>query len=159
MITPYVPALTQKVATTSRTPGSRWWTWSAAALPTTAPWGGLDPVDLFAHRGAAEPSSGCDAVVLSACVQMPSLAAIPEAEARLELPVLSAATATTYELLTVLGRAAVVPDAGYLLSKEFASLMTTQATGARQIIDPVIDRPIATRVSSPPSSTQEIAND
>ena len=54
-------------------------------------------------------TDGCDAVVLSACVQMPSLAAIPEVEASIGLPVLTAATATTYDLLTTLGRAPVVP--------------------------------------------------
>ena len=60
--------------------------------------GRLDPVDLPAIAGRLN-RAGCDAIVLSACVQMPSLAAIPEVEARLDLPVLSAATATTYELL------------------------------------------------------------
>ena len=64
--------------------------------------------------------SGCDAVVLSACVQMPSLAAIPETEAKLDLPVVSAAVATTYNLLRDLGRSTAVPGAGYLLSEELA---------------------------------------
>jgi maleate isomerase len=82
--------------------------------------GRLDPVNL-PEIAAGLTRTGCDAVVLSACVQMPSLAAIPEAEARLGLPVLSAATATTYDLLTALGRSTVVPNAGHLLSHEFAA--------------------------------------
>ncbi|HUL99917.1 MAG TPA: hypothetical protein VLU24_11010 [Mycobacterium sp.] len=58
---------------------------------------------------------------------MPSLAAIPEAEARLDLPVLSAATATTYDLLSALGRSTVVPNAGHLLSNEFAETLRAAA--------------------------------
>jgi maleate isomerase len=59
--------------------------------------------------------AGADAVVLSACVQMPSLPAIPLAEEQLGLPVLSAAVATTWEVLTRLGLAPVAPGAGALL--------------------------------------------
>jgi maleate isomerase len=47
---------------------------------------------------------------------MPSLPAIAEAERLLGLPVLSAATATTFELLLRLGLDPVVPEAGHLLS-------------------------------------------
>jgi maleate isomerase len=42
--------------------------------------------------------------------------AIPRTERELGLPVLSAATATVHEILTSLGRDAVAPDAGALLS-------------------------------------------
>jgi maleate isomerase len=61
-------------------------------------------------------TSEADAVVLSACVQMPSLPAIQVAEDTLGLPVLSAATATTYGLLQALGLRPVVPGAGALLA-------------------------------------------
>ena len=47
--------------------------------------------------------ANAQAVVLSACVQMPSLPAIQIAEDELGLPVLSAGVATTYELLERLG--------------------------------------------------------
>lgn len=57
-----------------------------------------------------------DAVVLSSCVQMPSLAAIQSAEDRLGLPVFSAATATTYEILDALDLSTQVPGAGRLLA-------------------------------------------
>ncbi len=58
-----------------------------------------------------------DALVLSACVQMPSLAAITPAEERFGVPVLSAATATAYALLTRLDLTPYVPDAGALLAR------------------------------------------
>lgn len=58
---------------------------------------------------------GADAVVLSACVQMPSLAAIALAEDMLGKPVVSAATLTVRGLLQALGLEAVVPGAGVAL--------------------------------------------
>jgi maleate isomerase len=60
--------------------------------------------------------AGVDAVVLSACVQMPSLAAIQTVEDRLGLPVTSAAICTTRKMLTALDVEPVAPDAGYFLS-------------------------------------------
>lgn len=59
--------------------------------------------------------SGADALILSACVQMPSLPAIQTVQDRLAIPVLSAAVATTWKLLNTLGLDPEVPDAGQLL--------------------------------------------
>ena len=59
--------------------------------------------------------SGCDALVISACVQMPSLDIIEEAEQRLGLPVISAATASAFELLRQLGIEPDIQNAGGLL--------------------------------------------
>ncbi|WP_048306748.1 aspartate/glutamate racemase family protein [Halomonas sp. PR-M31] len=56
-----------------------------------------------------------DAVVLSACVQMPSLAAIQPVEDAIGLPVVSAATCTAHQMLKALNLAPQVPDAGRLL--------------------------------------------
>ena len=57
-----------------------------------------------------------DAIVLSACVQMPSLSAIAKVEAMTGKPVVTAAVATTYMMLKALGLEPVVPGAGALLS-------------------------------------------
>ncbi len=62
---------------------------------------------------------GVDAVVLSACVQMPSLGAIPEAERRTGLPVVSAAVCTAFQMLERLGLPAMAPEAGTLLSGRY----------------------------------------
>ena len=62
-----------------------------------------------------------DAVVLSACVQMPSLAAVPVVEARLGVPVVSSAVCTTFRMLEELGLDTAVPDAGSLLTGRHAS--------------------------------------
>ena len=61
-----------------------------------------------------------DAVVLSACVQMQSLPAVPLAEAALGIPVTSTAICTVRRMLDHLGLAPLVPQAGALLSERFA---------------------------------------
>jgi maleate isomerase len=60
--------------------------------------------------------SGVDAIVLSACVQMPSLSVVPQVEAMTGKPVITAAIATTYALLKALKLEPIVPGAGALLS-------------------------------------------
>ncbi|WP_405007780.1 Asp/Glu racemase [Kitasatospora purpeofusca] len=86
-----------------------------------------DNLDVAAHDPAKLPDiaaglaySRADAVVLSACVQMPSLSAIEEAEQRLGKPVVSAAVCTAHQLLRALGLPAFAPGAGHLLSGAFA---------------------------------------
>jgi maleate isomerase len=62
---------------------------------------------------------GVDAIVASACVQMPSLASIPLIEAASGLPVVSSAVCTTYAVLKSLGLERRVPQAGALLSGRY----------------------------------------
>ncbi|MFX5760970.1 Asp/Glu racemase, partial [Acinetobacter baumannii] len=52
---------------------------------------------------------GVDAVVASACVQMPSLASVQAIEDRVGLPVLSSSVATTYMMLKRLELSTAVP--------------------------------------------------
>lgn len=60
-----------------------------------------------------------DAIVASACVQMPSLPSIQLIEDRVGLPVLSSSVATTYMMLKKLGLEARVDGFGSLLSGKF----------------------------------------
>lgn len=76
--------------------------------------GQIDPLSLL-ERARRLDVSNADAVVLSACVQCPSLPALARAEAQLERPVLSAASATTFRILESLGLNTHVSDAGSLL--------------------------------------------
>lgn len=62
---------------------------------------------------------GVDAIVASACVQMPSLASIPLIEQASGLPVVSGAVCTTWALLKNLGLERRVPNAGALLSGRY----------------------------------------
>lgn len=82
-----------------------------------------DNLKVAAHDPANLPgivdgldTSNVDAVVLSACVQMPSLPSIAKVEATTGRPTLSAAVATTYRMLKELDLEPVVPGAGALLS-------------------------------------------
>ncbi len=77
--------------------------------------GRLDPAQLPALADRLD-INGADAVVLSACVQMPSLAAVPVVEERLGLPVFTAAIATARRLLDALGLEPRIPGAGALLA-------------------------------------------
>jgi len=79
--------------------------------------GALDPLGLVDIAKNLK-TKGADAVVLSACVQMPSLPAIATVEERCGLPVVSSAICTTYQMLRKLGLRAVIPRAGSLLSEK-----------------------------------------
>jgi maleate isomerase len=74
----------------------------------------LDPARLREHWKRLD-LTGCDALVISACVQMPSLAVIEAVEADSGLPTLSAATATAWALLRALRLEPASPRAGALL--------------------------------------------
>lgn len=64
-------------------------------------------------------TTGVDAVVASACVQMPSLPSIQPIEDRVGLPVISSSVATTYMMLKRLGLNTAVPGFGSLLSGKY----------------------------------------
>jgi maleate isomerase len=117
LITPYHPSLTERVA--GYIEGNGFGVTDTISLNVTenVAVARLDPMELVGHARRLD-TAGADGVVLSCCVQMPSLPAIRPAEEALGLPVLSAATATVHDLLTALGRSPVVPDAGSLLSDE-----------------------------------------
>lgn len=59
---------------------------------------------------------GVDAVVLSACVQMPSFQSVQPVEDQLGIPVTTASICTVYKMLDELGLERKVADAGALLS-------------------------------------------
>lgn len=73
------------------------------------------PAELWKKLNVA----GADAIVASACVQMPSLASIPMIEQASGLPVVSSAACTTWALLKNLGLERRVPNAGTLLSGRY----------------------------------------
>lgn len=59
--------------------------------------------------------ANADAVVLSACVQMPSLAVIDQAERMLDRPVTSTAVCTVRNMLDLLQLPAGIPGFGQVL--------------------------------------------
>jgi len=120
IMTPYMKPLTKMVADYLEDSGIEVVDTLSFEVPDNLDVAALDPERLI-NEWKRLNISNADAIVASACVQMPSLAALARIENASSLPVLSAATATTFEILTSLGVTPTVPDAGYLLSPEFAA--------------------------------------
>lgn len=114
LIAPYLRPLTEQVACYIGAEGHEVTDYLALEIPDNLEVGAQDPkrletlVDRLDHSGA-------DVVILSACVQMPSLAVVQKVQDRIGKPVITAAVATTYRILTELGLPRVVPNAGALL--------------------------------------------
>ena len=64
-------------------------------------------------------TANCDAVVISACVQMPSLASVEPVQARVGLPVVSSSVCTTWRMLKALQLPAMAPGGGALLAGKY----------------------------------------
>jgi maleate isomerase len=76
--------------------------------------GARDPLQLLEDVRKLD-TAGVDTVVLSACVQMPSLPAIEAAQRALGIPVTSTAICTARQMMRRLGIRAEAPDAGAYL--------------------------------------------
>jgi maleate isomerase len=118
IITPYMKPLTKLVVDYIEDAGVQVTDSISLEVSDNLEVGKLDPMNLLRHLERLDHTEA-DAVVLSACVQMPSLAAIQMAEDRIGKPVLSAAVATVYQMLKKLDLKPVVPNAGYVLSGKF----------------------------------------
>jgi maleate isomerase len=118
MVAPYVRPLTDLVAAYLEHEGLQVVDKVSLEIPDNVEVGRRDPmalVDIYKQLNL----DGADALVLSSCVQMPSLAAIPVVENECGLPVVSAAVCTTYQMLQKLGLKTYVPRAGALLSGRY----------------------------------------
>ena len=125
IIAPYMRPLTQVVSAYLAGYGIAVVSSVSLEVPDNVEVGKLDPGRLLQHAAGLDLHAA-DAVVLSACVQMPSLSALGAACEALELPVLSAATATAAEILSLLGEEPVVAGAG-------AALSAQQLSAARRV--------------------------
>jgi maleate isomerase len=119
LVAPYMLPLTRTVVDYLTHEGIEVLDFAALEIPDNLDVAAHDPALLPAIAGRLQ-ASDADAVVLSACVQMPSLGAIEEAEQQLGKPVVSAAVCTAHQLLRALDLPAVAPGAGHLLSGAFA---------------------------------------
>jgi maleate isomerase len=119
MITPYAPPLTQAVVDYLAAEDVEVVDAVSLGVTDNCAVGRLDPAGLVDLIGRLDLARA-EALVLSACVQMPSLSALADAERRAGLPVLTAATATTRAVLDTLGLDAQVPGGGCLLSDDLA---------------------------------------
>ena len=115
LVAPYMLPLTKLVVDYIAHEGFEVVHWRALEIPDNLEVGRHDPAKLPGIV-AGMPTDDVDVIVLSACVQMPSLQAIAQVEARTGKPVVTAAAATVYAMLCQLGLEPIVPGAGALLS-------------------------------------------
>ena len=115
MVAPYLKPLTQIVVEYIEAEGIEVVDAIALEIPDNVEVGRRDPMALVEIYKRLK-LDGADAVVLSSCVQMPSLAAVPVVERECGLPVVSASICTAYQMLRKLGLPTEVPAAGGLFS-------------------------------------------
>lgn len=115
LVTPYLRPLAEQVVGYLEAEGFEVTDWAALEVGDNVAVGGI-PGDQVLAAARGLDLSRADALVISACVQMPSLPLIGPAEQEFGLPVLSAATAGAYALLRHLDLPPVLPGAGQLLA-------------------------------------------
>lgn len=115
LIAPYVEELTQTVIEYFESTGVDVIDYETLECPDNLEVAQLDQRNLLNIADGLD-TEHADALVLSSCVQMPSLASVQAAEDKFGLPVFSAATATTYDILDRLNLSTQVPGAGSVLA-------------------------------------------
>ncbi|MFE2043180.1 Asp/Glu racemase [Streptomyces sp. NPDC059477] len=114
LVTPYRRPLAEQVVAYLRAEGFDVADWRALEVEDNGEVGRIPGERVMAAARELE-LTGVDALVLSACVQMPSLDLIQGAEDEFGVPVLSAATAGAYALLRRFRLPVDLPGAGRLL--------------------------------------------
>lgn len=114
LVTPYVRPLAEQVVAYLEAEDLEVVDWTALEVSDNAAVGCI-PGDRVMEAARSLDLSGADALVISACVQMPSLQLIEPAEEEFGLPVISAATAGVFTLLDGLGLPTTIPGAGRML--------------------------------------------
>jgi maleate isomerase len=115
LVTPYMRPLAEQVADTIRGEGFQVTELVALEVSDNVAVGQLDPYRL-PEIACRIDTEAIDALVLSACVQMPSLPVVQHVEDELAVPVLTAATATARSILLALGLEPTIPGAGAALA-------------------------------------------
>lgn len=119
LVMPYMKPLAEQVVAYIEAEGIEVSDWRALEVADNAAVGCI-PGDRVMEAARSLDLAGVDALVLSCCVQMPSLDLVQAAEDELGLPVLSAATAGAYSILRSLGLPVDIPLAGSLLRADSA---------------------------------------
>ena len=122
MVTPYMKPLTQQVVDYIEETGIEVVDAISLEVSDNLAVGRLDPMNLV-HIVDRLKTTEADAIILSACVQMPSLPAVQIVQDKIGKPVMTAAIATVYEILKNLNLETYVPDAGFLLAKKPSAVL------------------------------------
>lgn len=115
VVTPYMKPLTAMVVEYIRNEGFEVVDYRALEIQDNLAVAAHDPLNLPGIVAGMD-TADADVIVLSACVQMPSLPAVSTVEAQTGKPVLTAAIATTWSMLRALDLPTRVPGGGALLS-------------------------------------------
>lgn len=115
VLAPYMMPLTRTVVDYIASEGFEVTSVHALEISDNLAVGRRDPFQALDAAGALD-LAGADALVLSACVQMPAAAAIAAAEDRFGLPVVTASSCTVRQMLRALGLEPVVPGFGAALA-------------------------------------------
>ncbi|WP_455769437.1 maleate cis-trans isomerase family protein [Paracoccus yeei] len=115
VVTPYMKPLTELVVDYIRHEGFEVVDYRALEIQDNLAVAAHDPMNLPGIVAGMD-TADADVIVLSACVQMPSLPAVSVVEAQSGKPVLTAAIATTWSMLRALDLPTRVPGGGALLS-------------------------------------------
>jgi maleate isomerase len=126
MVTPYMKPLTRLVSDYIEGAGIEVLDAVSLEVADNLAVGCLNPDNLLGIARNLK-LEGAEAIILSACVQMPSLRAVETVEKELGLPVITAATATTYEILKALGHRPAITGAGSLLAGNATALVGSHA--------------------------------
>lgn len=118
ILTPYMKPLTQLVVDYIEHEGIEVLDSISLEVSNNLEVGLLNPLAPIEHTKKLN-TANVDAIVASACVQMPSLASIQQIEDRAGMPVLSSSVATTYMMLKKLGLKTYAPGFGSLLSGKY----------------------------------------
>lgn len=118
VVTPYMKPLTEMVVAYIRNEGFEVLDYRALEIQDNLAVAAHDPMNLPGIVAGMD-TADVDVIVLSACVQMPSLPAVSVVEAQTGKPVLTAAIATTWSMLRALDLPTRVPGGGALLSGAF----------------------------------------
>lgn len=121
MVMPYMRPLAQQVVDYLAAEGFDIADWRALEVEDNREVGCI-PSARVMEAARSLQLDGVAALVISACVQMPSLSLVEAAEQELGLPVISAATAGAYSLLKANGLSLTIPGAGSLLRSGAAAV-------------------------------------
>ena len=118
VVCPYMKPLTKMVVDYIESEGIEVKDYVALEIPDNLQVAAQDPAELM-HIYKRLDLANIDGLVLSACVQMQSLPSIARVQEESGLPTLSAAVATTWQMLKKLGLSTQVPNCGELLSGKY----------------------------------------
>jgi len=118
LLSPYMKPLAETVVAYIEHEGFCVTDWHTLEIPNNLEVAAQNPINLKKHITNLD-LEGIDVLVISACVQMPSLSVIETVENELNIPVISAAVCTAYCMLKALGLETRVPNAGTLLSGDY----------------------------------------